>query len=71
MLLESIHSPADVRALPAGQLPQLCQELREFLVRSVSETGGHLASNLGIGFLTLNGTGWCSMWDISATSIRF
>ena len=47
MLLESIHSPADVRALPEGQLPQLCQELREFLVKSVSETGGHLASNLG------------------------
>ncbi len=53
MLLESIHSPADVRALPAGQLPQLCQELREFLVRSVSETGGHLASNLGTVELTV------------------
>ena len=53
MLLESIHSPADVRALPAGQLPQLCQELREFLVQSVSETGGHLASNLGAVELTV------------------
>lgn len=53
MLLESIHSPADVRALPDGQLPQLCQELREFLVGSVSETGGHLASNLGIVELTV------------------
>ncbi len=53
MLLESIHSPADVRALPAGQLPQLCQELREFLVQSVSETGGHLASNLGTVELTV------------------
>ena len=53
MLMESIHSPADVRALPAGQLPQLCQELREFLVRSVSETGGHLASNLGTVELTV------------------
>nr|WP_325186407.1 1-deoxy-D-xylulose-5-phosphate synthase [uncultured Oscillibacter sp.] len=53
MLLESIHSPADVRALPDGQLPQLCQELREFLVGSVSETGGHLASNLGAVELTV------------------
>ena len=53
MLLESIHSPADVRALPAGQLPQFCQELREFLVQSVSETGGHLASNLGTVELTV------------------
>ena len=53
MLLESIHSPADVRALPDGQLPQLCHELREFLVKSVSETGGHLASNLGAVELTV------------------
>ena len=53
MLLESIHSPADVRALPERQLPQLCQELREFLVKSVSETGGHLASNLGAVELTV------------------
>jgi len=53
MLLESIHSPADVRALPDGQLPQLCQELREFLVKNVSETGGHLASNLGAVELTV------------------
>lgn len=53
MLLESIRSPADVRALPEVQLPQLCQELREFLVNSVSETGGHLASNLGAVELTV------------------
>ena len=53
MLLDSIHSPADVRALPEGQLPQLCQELREFLVKSLSETGGHLASNLGAVELTV------------------
>ena len=53
MVLESIHSPADVKRLPAGQLPQLCQELREFLVRSLSQTGGHLASNLGAVELTV------------------
>lgn len=53
MILETIHTPADVKALPKERLPQLCQELREFLVRSVSETGGHLASNLGTVELTV------------------
>ncbi len=53
MVLESIHSPADVKALADGQLPQLCQELREFLVNSLSRTGGHLASNLGAVELTV------------------
>ena len=53
MLLETIHSPADVKALDKSQLPQLCQELREFLIESVSRTGGHLASNLGAVELTV------------------
>ena len=53
MILETIHSPADVKALPKAQLPRLCQELRDFLVRSVSATGGHLASNLGAVELTV------------------
>ena len=53
MILESIHSPADVKALKKEELPQLCQELREFLVQSVSQTGGHLASNLGAVELTV------------------
>ena len=53
MILESIHSPADVKALEKEQLPQLCQELRSFLIESVSRTGGHLASNLGAVELTV------------------
>ncbi|WP_295582043.1 1-deoxy-D-xylulose-5-phosphate synthase [uncultured Oscillibacter sp.] len=53
MLLETIHSPADVKALEAAQLPVLCRELREFLIESVSRTGGHLASNLGAVELTV------------------
>ena len=53
MLLDTIHSPADVRALKEEQLPQLCEELRTFLVEHVSETGGHLASNLGVVELTV------------------
>lgn len=53
MILETIHSPQDVKALSRGQLPQLCQELREFLIQHVSKTGGHLASNLGAVELTV------------------
>ncbi|MBQ7778742.1 MAG: 1-deoxy-D-xylulose-5-phosphate synthase [Oscillibacter sp.] len=53
MILETIHSPADVKALEAEKLPQLCQELREFLVANVSQTGGHLAANLGAVELTV------------------
>ena len=53
MILETIHSPADVKALPESQLKPLCAELREFLVQSVSRTGGHLASNLGVVELTV------------------
>lgn len=53
MILETIHSPSDVKALDKEQLPLLCQELREFLVDRVSRTGGHLASNLGAVELTV------------------
>ena len=53
MILETIHSPADLRALDQARLSQLCQELREFLVENVSKTGGHLASNLGAVELTV------------------
>ena len=53
MILENIHSPADVKALSKDQLPQLCQELRSFLIESVSQTGGHLAANLGAVELTV------------------
>ncbi|SUX55496.1 1-deoxy-D-xylulose-5-phosphate synthase [Chromobacterium vaccinii] len=52
-LLENINSPADLRQLPRTQLPQLAGELREFLVESVSKTGGHFASNLGSIELTI------------------
>ena len=53
MILENIHSPTDVKALEKAQLPQLCRELRSFLIENVSRTGGHLASNLGAVELTV------------------
>jgi 1-deoxy-D-xylulose-5-phosphate synthase len=46
-LLETINDPSDLRRLEARQLPQLARELREFILASVSRTGGHLSSNLG------------------------
>jgi 1-deoxy-D-xylulose-5-phosphate synthase len=52
-LLETINSPDDLRKLERDQLPQLAAELREFLIESVSETGGHLSSNLGTVELTI------------------
>jgi len=52
-LLETIHGPADLRRLPRTQLPQLATELRDFILHSVSQTGGHLSSNLGTVELTI------------------
>jgi 1-deoxy-D-xylulose-5-phosphate synthase len=52
-LLEQINSPDDLKKLPADQLKALADEIRQFILDSVSKTGGHLASNLGIVELTL------------------
>ena len=52
-LLERIHEPADLRALPAGDIPALADEIRAFLVTEVSRTGGHLGPNLGVVELTM------------------
>ena len=51
--LALIDSPADLRQLPEERLPQLCQELRTFLLHSVSRSSGHLASGLGVVELTV------------------
>ena len=45
--LPRIHSPADLQALPSDAIPDLCREIRDTLVETVTENGGHLASNLG------------------------
>ncbi len=47
-LLSTIHSREDLCALDLKQQQQLCEEIRQFLVENISQTGGHLASNLGI-----------------------
>ena len=52
-ILERIHSSEDVKQLKAEQLQPLCDEIRRFLIDSVSKTGGHLASNLGAVELTV------------------
>jgi 1-deoxy-D-xylulose-5-phosphate synthase len=52
-LLESIHSPRDVRELTAEELSQLAAEIRDYLIRVVSKNGGHLGPNLGVVELTI------------------
>jgi 1-deoxy-D-xylulose-5-phosphate synthase len=52
-LLNTINSPADLRALPRQQLGPLADELRAYLLKSVAQTGGHLSSNLGTVELTV------------------
>ena len=48
MILERIHSSADVKKLSEDELVPLCEEIRQELVKTVSQTGGHLAPNLGV-----------------------
>ncbi len=52
-LLDRIHSPSDLRELELHQLPSLSRELRDFVVESVSRTGGHLGASLGTIELTV------------------
>lgn len=53
MILDKINKPNDIHKIPLNEFPQLAEEIREFLISSVSKTGGHLASNLGAVELTL------------------
>ncbi|MDQ6744070.1 MAG: 1-deoxy-D-xylulose-5-phosphate synthase, partial [Candidatus Dormibacteraeota bacterium] len=52
-MLESIQSPADLRAIHGPELKELASEIRTFLVEQISRTGGHLSPNLGVVELTL------------------
>lgn len=52
-LLESIHSPADLKKMPVAQLPALAEEIRAAICAQVAKSGGHLAPNLGVVELTI------------------
>lgn len=52
-ILDGVNSPIDIKKLSLSELETLCGEIRSFLVNSVSQTGGHLASNLGVVELTV------------------
>ncbi len=52
-LLNQIQSPRDLKGMPDGAMPHLCQEIRDCLCDTVLHTGGHLASNLGVVELTV------------------
>ncbi len=52
-MLESIHSPADLRKLPRADLPRVAADVRQCVLDNVSKTGGHLSSNLGTVELTV------------------
>ena len=52
-LLKQVNFPKDIKNMEEKTLKQLAKEIRHFLIHSVSKTGGHLASNLGVVELTL------------------
>ncbi|MEW2544469.1 1-deoxy-D-xylulose-5-phosphate synthase [Streptomyces sp. NPDC047002] len=52
-ILESIRGPRDLKALSEGELDELAEDIREFLIRAVARTGGHLGPNLGVVELTV------------------
>ncbi len=52
-LLEKIENPSDLRKLPLEKLPEVCREIREYIIDTLSEIGGHFASNLGAVELTV------------------
>ena len=52
-ILDLVNYPEDVRKLPEEKLPQLCDEIRSFLINSVSQTGGHFGSSMGVVELTV------------------
>ena len=53
MILDHINNPQDLKALPIDDLPQLAQEIRELIIKTTAENGGHLAPNLGVVELTI------------------
>ncbi len=52
-ILNTLHSPADLKKLPVKELPEVCRELRQFIIKELSENPGHLAASLGTIELTV------------------
>ena len=52
-MLEKIQKPNDIKKIPSDKLQSIAEEIREFIIESLSKTGGHLASNLGVVELTI------------------
>ena len=46
--LNEVNSPEDIKKLNTAEMEELAEEIRQFLINSISRTGGHLASNLGV-----------------------
>lgn len=67
-MLENLNLPDDLKWLSADAYDGLCREIRDFLIKSVAETGGHLASNLGIVELTV---ALHTVFDLSADRLVF
>ena len=53
MILDNINKVNDIKSIPSSQLPELADEIREFLIEKISKTGGHLGANLGAVELTM------------------
>lgn len=51
--LENVNSPEDIKKIESADIPELCSEIRNFLIENVEKKGGHLASNLGVTELTV------------------
>ena len=52
-LIDIVDSPQDLKKLPVDKLPDLAREIRDMLLDTISKTGGHLSSNLGVVELTM------------------
>jgi len=73
-LLMKIQEPNDLKKLEVCQLPELAQEIRDFLIENITQTGGHLAPNLGVVELTIalhyvfDSPKDCLLWDVGHQS---
>ena len=76
-LIRGINSPADIKRMNKEDLSNLAKDIRKFLIKKISATGGHLASNLGVVELTLalhkvfDSPEDKIIWDVGHQAIRY